>query len=307
MSYFASIFYEGIVPANPTTEHTQKMYPCDINISNGTINVDYFSSYKKNNKLGSASMDISGANIGESRSFPISMLTLQIVTVDNGTKAFTFATFGKFPGKKLLGKQVQTAELNEITNAIHNAKKTMETQAPQATNNATPQTSQNNNDVIYSYHGARGRHLSVYKDKCVIKTKVTAGSIFTGNATDGEKTIYYVDCIGVQFRPAGALIGYLQLETASSSMNNKRSDFFNENSFTFEKTQIPNHVMEEVTSYIKSRIEEYKTAKSAPATTTIIQNTFSPADEIKKYKELLDIGAITQEEFDAKKKEFLGL
>ena len=31
------------------------------------------------------------------------------------------------------------------------------------------------------------------------------------------------------------------------------------------------------------------------------------ADELKKYKELLDSGAITQEEFDAKKKEILGL
>ena len=30
-------------------------------------------------------------------------------------------------------------------------------------------------------------------------------------------------------------------------------------------------------------------------------------DEIRKYKELFDIGAITQEEFDAKKKELLGL
>ena len=33
----------------------------------------------------------------------------------------------------------------------------------------------------------------------------------------------------------------------------------------------------------------------------------SPADEIKKYKELLDLGIITQEEFDAKKKQLLGL
>ena len=33
----------------------------------------------------------------------------------------------------------------------------------------------------------------------------------------------------------------------------------------------------------------------------------SVADEIKKFKELLDIGAITQEEFDAKKKQLLGL
>jgi hypothetical protein len=33
----------------------------------------------------------------------------------------------------------------------------------------------------------------------------------------------------------------------------------------------------------------------------------SPIDDIKKYKELLDIGIITQEEFDAKKKQLLGL
>ena len=33
----------------------------------------------------------------------------------------------------------------------------------------------------------------------------------------------------------------------------------------------------------------------------------SEADELRKYKELLDMGAITQEEFDAKKKELLNL
>ena len=33
----------------------------------------------------------------------------------------------------------------------------------------------------------------------------------------------------------------------------------------------------------------------------------SEADEVKKYKELLDSGIITQEEFDAKKKQLLGL
>ncbi|MBR4858114.1 MAG: SHOCT domain-containing protein [Clostridia bacterium] len=31
------------------------------------------------------------------------------------------------------------------------------------------------------------------------------------------------------------------------------------------------------------------------------------ADELKKYKDLLDSGAISQEEFEAKKKELLGL
>ncbi len=43
---------------------------------------------------------------------------------------------------------------------------------------------------------------------------------------------------------------------------------------------------------------------------TIIQLTSSAAssaDEIMKFKELLDSGVITQEEFDAKKKEILGV
>lgn len=40
---------------------------------------------------------------------------------------------------------------------------------------------------------------------------------------------------------------------------------------------------------------------------TNLQNAFSSADELKKFKELLDSGVITQEEFDAKKKQLLGL
>lgn len=42
-------------------------------------------------------------------------------------------------------------------------------------------------------------------------------------------------------------------------------------------------------------------------TETIIKQETSNADELKKYKDLLDSGIITQEEFDAKKKQLLGL
>lgn len=38
-----------------------------------------------------------------------------------------------------------------------------------------------------------------------------------------------------------------------------------------------------------------------------LESTFSVADELKKYKELLDCGAITEEEYDKKKKELLNL
>jgi predicted Zn-dependent peptidase len=35
--------------------------------------------------------------------------------------------------------------------------------------------------------------------------------------------------------------------------------------------------------------------------------SFNPSDEIRKFKSLLDDGIISQEEFDAKKKQLLGL
>lgn len=48
--------------------------------------------------------------------------------------------------------------------------------------------------------------------------------------------------------------------------------------------------------------EKMQAQKNTPQQTTV-----SAADELKKFKELLDMGAITQEEFDVKKKELLGL
>lgn len=47
--------------------------------------------------------------------------------------------------------------------------------------------------------------------------------------------------------------------------------------------------------------------KAAPASAAKSEISQSNADELKKYKELLDSGVITQGEFDAKKKQLLGL
>ena len=47
------------------------------------------------------------------------------------------------------------------------------------------------------------------------------------------------------------------------------------------------------------------TQNTSPSTTVVQQS--DEADQIKKYKSLLDSGVITQEEFDAKKKQLLGL
>ena len=52
----------------------------------------------------------------------------------------------------------------------------------------------------------------------------------------------------------------------------------------------------------------YAPASTAAYTPASSANTnIGVADELKKYKELLDSGVISQEEFDAKKKQLLGL
>ena len=55
---------------------------------------------------------------------------------------------------------------------------------------------------------------------------------------------------------------------------------------------------------IKEYIENYNSNNNG---TTIIQNVKSPVEQVKELKELLDMGAISQEEFDKKKKESLNL
>ena len=54
---------------------------------------------------------------------------------------------------------------------------------------------------------------------------------------------------------------------------------------------------------IQEAFNQFKQRRDEPTSSAAL----SPADEIKKYKDLLDSGAITQEEFDIKKKELLGL
>lgn len=113
---------------------------------------------------------------------------------------------------------------------------------------------------ICELEGVRGRVLKLYDNKCVIVTNKTFGSLISGNITDGEKTIFLCDVVGVQFKKSGGLIGYLQLETPSMQMNNQSDNMFSENTFTFEHgvNGITNGLMVAVYHYITDRLEELK-------------------------------------------------
>lgn len=114
--------------------------------------------------------------------------------------------------------------------------------------------------LICKLQGVRGRTMYIYDTKAVIQTAVTVGSILTSNATDGEKTIFYSDCTGIQFKESGLAIGYLQLETPSMQMNNQSSNFFSENTFTYEngKNGLTNELMRAWYNYLADRMESIK-------------------------------------------------
>lgn len=157
--------------------------------------------------------------------------------------------------------------------------------------------------IKYSLDGARGRHMDVYEDRVCITTDVTIGSLIAGNVTDGSKEIYFSDVIGVQAKAPSITLGYIQFETASIMMNNGGDNFFNENTFTYNESDLPNGLADEVVKFVKEKVAELKKTKNSP----VVVQASSSADELKKFKELLDMGAITEEEFNAKKKELLGL
>lgn len=146
--------------------------------------------------------------------------------------------------------------------------------------------------------------LRVYQDYCTIT--VSGKDVLQ----KGSKTFYYADLTSLQFRePDKNLNGFIQFEFPGAQSGSRIQNFLSENSFTFSVHVLPS--MLEIYRFISQRIHEEKhSMRSVPGEHAPIVSTAShlaPLDELKKLKELLDLGAITQEEFDQKKKQLLGL
>ena len=153
---------------------------------------------------------------------------------------------------------------------------------------------------IYELNGGVAKILKVYEDHCVLAAQKTFMSFMTNNLLNGNKEFYYSDLTSVQYKEASKLFnGYIQFEYPGS--HSSGDDFNSENSFAFMRSKVDNETVATVVDFIKKKIRE---AKNPTATVVVAA---SSADELKKFKELLDAGIITQEEFDAKKKELLGI
>ena len=68
---------------------------------------------------------------------------------------------------------------------------------------------------------------------------------------------------------------------------------------------IENH--KEIGDILQNLINERQEKTQTPITAETKQQNVNSLDDLKKLKDFLDSGIITQEEFDAKKKELLGL
>jgi hypothetical protein len=161
-----------------------------------------------------------------------------------------------------------------------------------------PKTSSINSDIIINFEGKSGQ-IELYKDKLIIK-RAGFWAVMGHGLTKGDKTIYLNQITGIQLKLAGLLVGYIQF-TLPGGIESSKGAFAatqDENSVTFTASE------NVLATYLKEKIEELM-HKSRQSTIQTVQ--VSSADEIKKFKQLLDEGIITKDEFDKKKKELLGL
>lgn len=161
-------------------------------------------------------------------------------------------------------------------------------------------------NAVYSVKSVNGQVLNVYDDRIELTQEGKRGFLSQGLA--GTKTYYYNDITTIQFKNCGWTAGFFEFTFAGGidRRGGAMSGAGNDNRFMFGAPTIGKAKemaveMEKVNEYIQNRLREYKTV-SHNATAPV-----SSADELVKYNDLLQKGIITQEEFEAKKKQLLGL
>lgn len=146
-----------------------------------------------------------------------------------------------------------------------------------------------------------GTTLSVYEDCISLTPKGALGFLTKGTA--GERKIFYKDITSIQFKQSTKLVsGFIEFYFAGHNTQKQGQGAFygaaNDNRFTFYNKFLPE--MLQINDFIQSKINN-------PSPAAPLQQETSATNELRKYKQLLDDGIITQEDFDAKKKQLLGL
>jgi len=155
------------------------------------------------------------------------------------------------------------------------------------------------------FDGGLKDSLKLFEDYLVIRHTGAVNAMAMG--IKGEKNIYYSDITSVQYKKPSIASGYIQFSLPGGNENKGGvfSAMSDENTIAIKSGNVALEMKaQETVDIINKKIKEAKTGKNAPQ---VITQQTSSADELKKFKELLDSGIITQEEFDTKKKQLLGL
>lgn len=135
--------------------------------------------------------------------------------------------------------------------------------------------------------------------------KNRGGGLIRGGAMavafTNEKVIYAQAGVLVPFVKE---IGYETITGISAKKGFAFADIIVDSINEYAQFVVDKNAADKIRNLAIDAIENYRNRKSASNSKS---RGISSADEIKKYKALLDDGVITQKEFEAKKKQLLGL
>ena len=165
----------------------------------------------------------------------------------------------------------------------------------------------------------KGRNgtVSVEKNVVIIRREGAMGFLASGVMGQGDKRIPIKNIVSVELGKEPSFMGgisYIRFATAADNEVRKHSSLVDPSLRMFENKggqyfndpntiQLSNMEQYAVAIRIRDYIENFQVESANP---TVVQS-LSGADEILKYKKLLDEGILTQEEFDAKKRQLLEL
>jgi len=142
------------------------------------------------------------------------------------------------------------------------------------------------------YRGYNG--TLILTDTGVIIKRGVKGFLLGGGMLRGDKTIPYSRIVAVQLKRAGMVAGYIQLTLMGGS--EAKAGLFqstrDENSINFHFRK--NEIFEEAKKLIEQHIGQNG-------------HKHSVMDDLEKLANLKEKGVVTEDEFQAKKKQLLGL
>lgn len=132
--------------------------------------------------------------------------------------------------------------------------------------------------MVVGHHEGNKIELKLENDGISLKK---SGRLIGWNK--GEKFVEYEDITGIEFKK-GVLWGDLEIHTSGMKI---------------EVERVKKNEGDAFVTVLRNKLKETREQKYERS------ETLSPMDEIKKAKELLDAGAITEEEYEEIKKKYL--